>query len=123
MPWHTRKRQRRLKTALASTLAIPLLLASPAVADVDSVFQNSCAGQCRQSLFSSGDTGCHVNGGNVLGGRTLKRADLEATGKLDADALFDVISAGDGRMPGFGIECQPAVSSITSGAYLLSQGA
>lgn len=54
-------------------------------------------------------TGCHVNGGNVVGGPTLQLGDLEKNGMLDTDALYNIIYSGKAKMPGFGSECAPKV--------------
>ncbi|CAD7701420.1 unnamed protein product [Ostreobium quekettii] len=59
--------------------------------------------------FESSCAGCHVGGGNVVGGSTLKLPDLKANGLDEPGALYKLIYAGKGRMPGFGEECAPKV--------------
>eukprot|EP00210_Caulerpa_lentillifera_P003577 g3412.t1 len=68
-------------------------------------------------LFDRSCAGCHIGGGNIVGGRTLKLKDLEAEGLLDADSLVQVIANGRRRMPGFGQSCTPQ-GQCTFGAKL-----
>ncbi|GMH37048.1 hypothetical protein BSKO_04921 [Bryopsis sp. KO-2023] len=84
------------RAAVVAIASASLLLASPALAD-----------KTPQETFDFKCAGCHINGGNVLGGPTLKLGDLEKNGVLDSDAMFDVIYSGKGKMPGFGQDCAP----------------
>lgn len=45
----------------------------------------------------------------VQAGATLKLADLQRNSVADADALYQVIYSGRGKMPGYGQECTPKV--------------
>ncbi len=44
-------------------------------------------------------------------GQSLFTEDLQRNGNLDPDALFTLVYKGKGKMPGFGKECAPKVST------------
>lgn len=57
-------------------------------------------------------TGCHINGGNIVqAGATLFNADLVKNNVADNESIYKLIYEGKGRMPGFGQECAPKVTS------------
>lgn len=52
--------------------------------------------------------GCHMGGGNIVErNATLFPADLERNGMSGVDEIFKLVYGGKGKMPGFGLECQP----------------
>ena len=69
-------------------------------------------------MFATDCAGCHAAGGNVVqAGATLFPADLTRNGVNDADAVYDVIYGGKGKMPGYGEGCAPK-GKCTFGARL-----
>ena len=53
--------------------------------------------------------GCHSAGGNVLAaGKTLKIEDLRKNDVATIESLYQRIYFGKAKMPGFGVNCQPA---------------
>lgn len=54
--------------------------------------------------------GCHVGGGNVVqAGATLRAGDLQRNGVASAEAIYDLVYSGRGKMPGYGTGCTPKV--------------
>lgn len=104
-------RKQCIGAAVAAVICVPCLIAPPVLAS--DLFDRSCAGQVSYSRtqFSISRLGCHVGGGNIVGGRTLKLKDLEAENVTDVDSLSQVIGNGRRRMPGFGQSCTPQVST------------
>lgn len=49
-----------------------------------------------------------------MGGSTLRLPELEQNGLSDPSALYKLLYEGKGRMPGFGEECAPKVSTCTA---------
>ena len=71
-----------------------------------------------EELFTRTCAGCHAAGGNVVqAGATLFPADLTRNGVNDADAVYDIIYGGKGKMPGYGEGCAPK-GQCTFGARL-----
>ena len=71
-----------------------------------------------EELFTRTCAGCHAAGGNVVqAGATLFPADLTRNGINDADAVYDIIYGGKGKMPGYGEGCAPK-GQCTFGARL-----
>lgn len=102
----------RIKGIGLALLAMPILLVRPAIGiEIDTIFEKSCAGKSKlfETISVRFIEGCHLGGGNVLGGRTLKLKDLEAMEMLNTESLFKNIYYGNRRMPGFGTDCQPQV--------------
>jgi len=59
-------------------------------------------------LFTSKCAGCHANGGNIVAaGATLFAEDLAKNGVESPEALYKIIYAGKGKMPGYGTDCAP----------------
>eukprot|EP01024_Parvocaulis_polyphysoides_P045118 TRINITY_DN42032_c0_g1_i1.p2 TRINITY_DN42032_c0_g1~~TRINITY_DN42032_c0_g1_i1.p2 ORF type:complete len:152 (-),score=14.83 TRINITY_DN42032_c0_g1_i1:125-559(-) len=89
----------RIPQKLASIGFSLVLLSSPALAQTNFSVEQSFNLKC---------AGCHMAGGNVVqGGATLFLGDLERNGYLDVDKLYEIISLGKGKMPGFGEQCTP----------------
>ena len=111
--WTTHRSHRRIAWATATVLTVPFILtASVSASEIASTFERTCAGRSISAdafQCSMGIVGCHAGGGNVLGGRTLRLNDLEATGLTDIEEMSKIIYSGNKRMPGFGIECAPRV--------------
>ena len=62
------------------------------------------------AVFGKSCAGCHAGGGNVIRpGLTLRLDDLQKQGYVEPAALYQVIYAGRGSMPGFGTDCAPKV--------------
>ena len=114
---------KRVSRTLVAITAVPAVLTSPAIAeDISATFEKACAGVSQAPLVPPTESlceGCHVGGGNVIGGPTLKLKDLEALGLTDIESLSPVIYAGNKRMPGFGEQCAPQVPPpVTSASHL-----
>ena len=113
----THRSQRRIAWATITVLTVPFILtASVSASDIASTFEKSCAGRSISLDALRCDmviVGCHVGGGNVLGGRTLRLNDLEATGLTDIEEMSKIIYSGNKRMPGFGTDCAPRVRNDT----------
>lgn len=55
-----------------------------------------------QGIFAANCAACHIGGGNVVNGsKTLKKADLEANGKDNLDAVIAQVTQGKAAMPAF----------------------
>lgn len=75
-------------------------------------------GPSSEALFTSKCAGCHMGGGNVVAaGATLKTEDLQRNGVASPEALYKIIYAGKGKMPGYGTDCAPK-GQCTFGARL-----
>ena len=69
---------------------------------------SASADDASAELFNKTCAGCHAAGGNVVqAGATLFPADLQRNGVSDVDTIYDVISKGRNKMPGYGEECAP----------------
>lgn len=53
-----------------------------------------------------------MGGGNVVqASETLKEGDLKRNGVASAEAIYDLVYNGKGKMPGYGLTCAPKVQS------------
>ena len=94
-PSSTRVVSLSLSVAAASVMTLAAAAAPALAEDAAAVFSKTCAG-------------CHAAGGNVVqAGATLFPADLQRNGVSDVDTIYDVISKGRNKMPGYGEECAP----------------